>query len=44
MTSSRQAYLQHSVLCGNAVKSCSMDVVDEFFWRWVLSVFGLWSV
>jgi len=31
MTSSGHAYLQRSALCGNAVKSCAMDVVDEFF-------------
>ena len=36
------AYLQRSVLCGNVVKSCGMDVVDKFFWRWVLSECGLY--
>ena len=40
MTSSGHAYLQRSALCGNAVKSCSIDVVTSSFWRWVLSVFG----
>jgi len=31
MTASGHAYLQHSALCGNVLKSCRMHVVDEFF-------------
>jgi len=31
MTSSGHAYLRRSTLCVNAVKSCGMGVVDEFF-------------